>query len=96
MKIEENNINHLESFIRLNEEWISKYFTIEKPDKDLASNPSKIIDDNGYVFSLVHDDEVIGVCALFNEGKGVFELARMAVSPSHQGKGYGKALLKTC
>ena len=38
----------------------------------------------------------MGVCALFNEGNGVFELARMAVSPSHQCKGYGKALLEAC
>jgi len=41
------------------------------------------------MFSLVHEDKVVGVCALLNNGNGVFELARMAVSPSHQGQGFG-------
>lgn len=96
MEIQENNKNYLSDFIYLNEEWISKYFTLEESDKKLAINPSKIIDDKGYIFSLIHNNKVLGVCALFNEGNGVFELARMAVSPAHQGKGYGKALIKAC
>ena len=33
------------------------------------------------------------MCALFNDGDGVYELARMAVSPSVQGKGYGSQLI---
>jgi len=96
MEIQENNQNHLCDFIQLNEEWILKYFTLEETDKKLASNPSKIIDDHGYIFSLIQNKKVLGVCALFNEGNGVFELARMAVSPPHQGKGYGKALMEAC
>ena len=30
---------------------------------------------------------------MFNEGEGVYELARMAVSPQHQGKGFGRELM---
>jgi putative acetyltransferase len=33
---------------------------------------------------------------LFREQAGVFELARMAVSPQHQGKGYGNVLMGAC
>jgi len=96
MKIHENNKEHLDDFIRLNEEWISKYFSLEKVDIELANNPSIIIQNKGYIFSIVSERKVAGVCALFNEGNGVFELARMAVSPNHQGKGLGKALMKAC
>ncbi len=94
MKIKENQVNHLDDFIRLNEEWISTYFEIEDIDRKLAANPTKIIDDGGYIFSLVVDSKVIGVCALFNEGNGIFELARMAVSKKHRGNGYGKKLIE--
>jgi len=96
MEIHENNKKHLNDFIKLNEEWISRYFSIEETDRKLAANPYKIIENNGYIFSLVEKNKVIGVCALFNENNGVFELARMAVSPAHQGKGLGKALIEIC
>jgi len=96
MEIHENNKEHLNDFIKLNEEWISSYFSIEEADRKLAANPYTIIENNGYIFSLVEENEVVGVCALFNESNGVFELARMAVSPAHQGKGLGKALIETC
>ena len=96
MEIYENNSNHLSAFIELNEIWISKYFKLEPADKELAKDPSIVFKNNGYLFSLVADNQVVGVCALFNEGNGVFELARMAVSEEHQGKGYGKALIGQC
>jgi putative acetyltransferase len=96
LEIFENNSEHLDDFIRLNEEWISTYFEIEAIDRQLAANPQKVIDEGGYIFSLVLDKEVIGVCALFNTGSGAYELARMAVSPEHQGKGYGNQLMQLC
>ncbi len=96
MEIVENESKYLNDFIRLNEEWITSYFQLEDLDRKLAANPQKVVDDGGYIFSLVSNNEVVGVCALFNEGNNVYELARMAVSPSHQGKGYGEKLIKAC
>ena len=96
MEIVENEKDHLEDFIRLNEEWISTYFELEEVDHVLAANPYQIIENGGYIFSLVVKDEVLGVCALFNEGKGKYELARMAVSPRHHGGGLGHKLMRAC
>lgn len=96
MDLRENQEQHLTDFVRLNEEWISKYFAIEDADRALASNPRRVIDDGGYVFSLSLEGDVVGVCALFNEGNGVYELARMAVAAAHQGRGYGNLLMRAC
>jgi len=96
LEIVENKTEYLNDFIRLNEEWITSFFQLEDTDRKLAENPKKIIDDGGYIYSLLTNDEVVGVCALFNEGNSVYELARMAVSPKHQGKGYGDKLLNAC
>lgn len=96
MEIHENNPDHLNAFIELNESWITDHFELEDADKSLADDPAAIYKNNGYVFSIVEDNTVVGVCALFNEGNGVFEVARMAVSKHHQGKGYGKALINKC
>lgn len=95
MERHENNREHLPDFIRLNEQWIRQYFTLEESDRTLAAAPEQVIEQGGYVFSLVEDGQVVGVCALFNEGDGMYELARMAVDPDHQGKGYGDVLMET-
>lgn len=94
MEVLENQRSLLDEFIRLNEEWIRQYFEIEEIDSALAENPAKIIEDGGYIFSLVSNGIVLGVCALFNTGGGEYELARMAVSPGSQGKGYGNTLIE--
>ena len=96
MEVIENKKIYLKEFIRLNEEWIQKYFEIEQIDIDLAENPYLIIEKGGYVFSIINDKKVIGVCALINNNNGIYELARMAVSNQYQGKGYGSVLIETC
>lgn len=94
--IVENSQDYLVDFIRLNEEWISHYFEIEETDRRLSADPFQIVRDGGYIFCLLSGHEVLGVCALFNNGEGVFELARMAVSPKHQGHGYSNLLIQHC
>lgn len=96
MEIVENRKEFLQDFIRLNEDWISTFFELEKVDFELAENPYKVIEDGGFIFSLLDHGSVAGVCALFNVGNDVYELARMAVSPQFQGKGYGSELIETC
>jgi putative acetyltransferase len=98
MKIEiaENKEEFFSDFIHLNGEWISTYFEIEEVDRKLAANLKRVIEDGGYIFSLLANNEVVGVCALFYEGNGIYELARMAVAPNHHGIGHGKLLIQTC
>jgi putative acetyltransferase len=94
MHIEANNRGHLSEFVHLNELWISEYFSIEQVDRDLASNPAKVIDNGGIVFSLVKDGQVVGVCALFKESDERYQLARMAVRPDMRGQGLGRMLIE--
>jgi N-acetylglutamate synthase-like GNAT family acetyltransferase len=96
MNILENDKRYLNDFIRLNEEWINKYFEVEEADRALAADPYKVVENGGFIFALVEDDKAIGVCALFKENDDNYELARMAVSPAHQGKGIGDILIQTC
>jgi len=96
MEIVENKKEYLKDFIQLNEEWIQKYFEIEQIDIELAENTYKIIEEGGYIFSIIEDKKVIGVCALINNTNDIYELARMAISNQYHGKGYGSLLMKTC
>ncbi len=56
MKIIENKDNFLSDFVRLNKEWITHNFAFEYIDRELAANPKKVIDDGGYIFTIVADN----------------------------------------
>lgn len=86
-----------EVFRRLNEEWITRYFRIEEKDRQLFDDPEGcIIANGGMIFVLELHKEPVGCCALMNKDDETFEVAKMAVTENHQGKGFGKMLLETC
>jgi ribosomal protein S18 acetylase RimI-like enzyme len=96
MKIEFDAERHSEVFIRLNEQWITKYFALEEGDRNLAKHPFKIVEDGGHILSLTDSGRIVGVCALFRDKDNpkLLQLARMAVEPEAHGKGYGNALME--
>ncbi len=69
---------------------------LEPFDRALSDRPQVIIDNGGYLFALLVGNEIVGVCALFKQCDAVHELTRTAVSPAHQGNGYGDQLLQAC
>ena len=84
---------HQPAFRALNHEWISHYFTLEPIDNEMLDDPQGyILNPGGYIFMASYDGELVGTCALINEHGGVYELAKMAVSPRAQGLGIGWAL----
>lgn len=88
---------YLQAFKRLNEEWISKYFKMETADHKALDNPQKnIIAKGGQILVALYNNEPVGVCALIKMDDPVYEyeLAKMAVSPTAQGKNIGWLLGK--
>lgn len=94
MHVEIDNERHCPEFVRLNELWITEHFSLEESDCKLAADPFKIVRDGGHIISLVEDEHVVGVCALFKDSPRDYQLARMAVEPGYRGKGYGEVLIR--
>jgi GNAT superfamily N-acetyltransferase/predicted transcriptional regulator len=85
------------AFKSLNQEWIESYFEMEDADRIALDKPEEYILNKGDVILLaIHDNTVLGVCALIKmqDEKYDYELAKMAVSPQAQGKGIGYLLGK--
>jgi len=62
----------------------------------LADEQEDMIDrylDRGAMYALF-DDDLRAVCVVTDEGEGLLELKNLAVSPAHQKKGYGRAMLE--
>lgn len=82
-------------FQRLNEAWLRRYFTLEPIDERVLANPeAEILAHGGVILFALRGDEVVGTCALKHDGGGVFELVKMAVDESHQGRGIGRRLIE--
>lgn len=94
VKIVPYRATYQKAFRKLNEEWISTYFKMEKPDYDALDNPQKyIIDNGGVIFVALLNDVPVGVCALLKrKDLKTYELAKMAVDPKAKGKGIGYLL----
>lgn len=84
-----------EAFRVLNEAWITKLFRLEDADREVLSRPQEdIVDKGGSIVMAFAGSEAIGTCALLAEGDGVYELAKMAVSDTYQGRGIGRKILE--
>lgn len=82
-------------FRRLNEEWITRHFTLEPKDRETLNDPvNAILRKGGHIFILFLGDEAVGCVALIPMSDGVYELSKMAVSPHLRGRGLGRRLLQ--
>lgn len=83
-------------FAALNYEWIEKFFSVEKHDREILDDPKTfVIDPGGQIFMAVCNGTASGTVAMIPSGEGVFELTKMAVSPEFQGKGIANHLMRS-
>ncbi len=83
------------AFRTLNEEWITRYFTLEKMDRETLGDPeNRILRKGGHIFMVYLNHQAVGCVALIPLANGVYELSKMAVSPELRGLGIGRRLLQ--
>jgi len=80
-------------FESLNREWIERWYTVEPKDEWYFRDPhGTIIAPGGAIFFAIEDEVPVGVAAAIRRDAATFELAKMAVTPPYQGRGYGRSL----
>ena len=85
---------HKKAFKALNYAWLTKYFDVEPIDELVLNNPiDQIIAKGGKIFVATSKTKVVGTVALIKRNTH-FEISKMAVEESHQGKGIGSELMK--
>ena len=94
LNIVEFDAAYAADFKRLNLIWLERYFRVEPIDLEVLSGPEEtIIKPGGMVFFALLNGAVVGTCALIKHTEGLFELSKMAVADTQQGKGIGTRLL---
>src|SRR5437763_15689226 len=88
---------HAADFRRLNLEWLDFYHLTESHDLLVLDDPKgTILDRGGVIYLAEHDGKIVGSAALMPEEHGVYELAKMAVTPEYRGRGISKLLIDAC
>ena len=81
------------AFGELNRAWIERLFRMEEADRKVLDHPEEaIIEPRGQIFFAMDGDQAIGTVAAIRVSPGIFELAKMAVSPEYRGHGLGERL----
>lgn len=82
------------AFRALNHEWITKYFALEEIDNQLLNDPEGyILKKGGHILMAYYQGKAVGTCALLKLDNQVYELGKMAVTASMQGKKIGQQLV---
>lgn len=90
VKIEPYRAKYGTAFRKLNEEWISSHFKLERPDVEALGDPEKyILGRGGFIFVATLREVPVGVCALVPKEEKVYELAKMAVAKEARRKNIG-------
>lgn len=83
------------AFRTLNEEWITRHFTLEARDRETLGDPERtILAKGGRVYLADFADRTVGCIALIPMEDRVYELSKMAVAPEARGRGIGRELLQ--
>lgn len=82
-------------FESINKAWVSKYFSLEPFDIEQLEHPEmSILAKGGEIIFAKQGQEIFGTVALIPKDNGDWEMIKMGVSESAQGKGIGLALGK--
>ena len=83
------------AFRVLNEEWITRFFSLEEKDRELLEDPENaILRKGGNVYVAYSGSDAVGCIALIPMSGRVYELSKMAVSPGLRGVGIGRRILE--
>ena len=81
------------AFQQLNLDWIERLFMVEEADRKVLGDPERaIIAPGGQIFFALDGALPVGTVAMIRVSAQRYELAKMAVTVSHQGRGIGEQL----
>lgn len=86
-----------QDFIDLSVEWLEKYVSVEPADLEILFHPyENILEKGGEIFFALLDGQTAGTVAMIPCQDHAFELAKLAVTPQHQGMKLGNRLMEQC
>lgn len=96
MNIVKYDKKYCEEFIRLNLEWIDRYYEIEPSDRKMLKSIDEYIQKGAMIYFAVEDEQVLATCMIEPHEDNVWEICKLAAAEQYTGKGAGSAVFEAC
>ena len=88
---------HAARFGELNRAWLERYKLMEPSEEEQLAHPQKyFVDSGGQIFVALHNEQVIGTCAVLPHDTDTVELAKLTVASEFRGHGIARRLVERC
>lgn len=95
MKIERYKEEYRKDFVRLNTEWLTRFYYIEEFDQYAMDHVEDLIAQGAMVFFALDDDnQVLATCMAMPLSGSTWEICKLAARNQYTGTGAGSAVLK--
>lgn len=95
MKIERYKEEYRKDFVRLNTEWLTRFYYVEEFDQYAMDHVEDLIAQGAMAFFALDDDnEVLATCMAMPLAGSTWEICKLAARNQYTGTGAGSAVLK--
>lgn len=94
MEVIEYQDKYKSDFIRLNIDWINRYFIPEESDYKVLNNVEELLHNGSMIYFAIENDNVLATCMAMPLNKDVWEICKLAATGQYTGKGAGSAVFK--
>ena len=96
MKIMPYEPKYREDFVRLNTEWLKRFYWVEDFDQDAMDRVDELIANGAMAYFAVETGEVLATCMTMPLGNGTWEMCKLAARNQYTGTGAGNAVFCAC
>ncbi len=96
MKIIEYQEKYRKDFIKLNSEWLERFYTIEPFDQDMMDRVDELIQKGAMVYFAIENEKVLATCMTIPLTDKVWEMCKLAAVGQYTGTGAGSAVFEAC
>ena len=76
MKITEYDERYREDFVRLNTQWLERFYWVEPFDKYAMDHVGELIENGAMAYFAIENDEVLATCMTMPLEDGIWEIKR--------------------
>lgn len=81
-------------FIRLNTEWVERYFKMEDADREVLENVDQLLKEGAMIFFAVEHDKILATCMAMPLDSDIWEICKLAAAGQYTGTGAGSAVFE--
>lgn len=94
MQIVEYKEHYKEDFIKLNKEWVERYFSMEEADLEILEHVEDLLKSGAMIFFAMENSQILATCMSMPLGEDVWELCKLAATGQYTGTGAGSAVFE--